>query len=199
MQDQPKYKAYRAAPGGGTSMRVPPEGTVARGFLRADTALYTGKMAPTSATGAAGQPAQPADVTTFPFPITEEVMQRGQQRYQIYCSVCHGLTGAGDGMIVRRGYRIATAFTEKRLVDAPVGHYFDVITNGWGAMPSYASQIPVQDRWAIIAYVRALQRSQGGAAGTTPAANSTGATNANGNANAAPAASPAHNQAGGHE
>src|SRR3954471_767833 len=108
MQDQPKYKAYRAAPGGGTSMRTPPEGTVARGFLRADTELYTGKMAQTSATGATGpggQPSQAADVTTFPFPITEEVMQRGQQRYQIYCSVCHGLTGAGDGMIVRRGYR----------------------------------------------------------------------------------------------
>ena len=85
---------------------------------------------------------------------------RGRQRYDIFCSACHGLTGNGDGMIVRRGFRRAASFNDDRLRQAPVGHFFDAITNGWGAMPSYASQIPVQDRWAIIAYIRALQASQ---------------------------------------
>ena len=85
---------------------------------------------------------------------------RGRERYDIFCSVCHGLTGNGDGMIVRRGFRRAASFNDDRLRQAPVGHFFDAITNGWGAMPSYAEQIPVQDRWAIIAYIRALQASQ---------------------------------------
>jgi mono/diheme cytochrome c family protein len=75
---------------------------------------------------------------------------RGRERYNIFCSACHGLTGNGDGMIVRRGFRRAASFNDDRLRQAPVGHFFDAITNGWGAMPSYASQIPVQDRWAII-------------------------------------------------
>lgn len=87
-------------------------------------------------------------------------MLRGHERYNIFCSVCHGLTGNGDGMIVRRGYRRAASFNDDRLRQAPVGHFFDAMTNGWGAMPSYAAQIPVQDRWAIIAYIRALQLSQ---------------------------------------
>jgi mono/diheme cytochrome c family protein len=87
-------------------------------------------------------------------------VRRGKSRYEIFCSVCHGLTGNGDGMIVRRGYRRAASFNDDRLRQAPVGHFFDAITNGWGAMPSYAPQIPVQDRWAIVAYIRALQLSQ---------------------------------------
>ena len=99
-------------------------------------------------------------MTEFPFPITKEIVQRGRERYEIFCSVCHGLTGNGDGMIVRRGFRRAASFNDDRLRQTPVGHFFDAITNGWGAMPSYASQIPVQDRWAIIAYIRALQLSQ---------------------------------------
>src|SRR6185369_1744569 len=107
-----------------------------------------------------GQNAYPDDVETFPFPITEETVLRGQERFNIFCSVCHGKTGHGDGMIVRRGFRRAASFHDDRLRAAPVGHFFDAITNGWGAMPSYAPQIPVQDRWAIIAYVRALQASQ---------------------------------------
>jgi mono/diheme cytochrome c family protein len=161
--------------GDGLSARQPVEGTVARGYLRTDTALYTGKKnktvtsgsptpAPVPAGQAAGAPgaqnAYPDDVETFPFPITEETVLRGQQRFDIFCSVCHGKTGYGDGMIVRRGYRRAASFHDDRLRTAPVGHFFDAITNGWGAMPSYAPQIPVQDRWAIIAYIRALQASQ---------------------------------------
>jgi mono/diheme cytochrome c family protein len=179
MQDQPKMKPFRTSTffSDGLSARPPVEGTVPRGFLRTDTALFTGKKnknlsnisaaaAPTPAgpqptAGApSGQNAFPDDVDTFPFPITEDTVLRGQQRFDIFCSVCHGKTGYGDGMIVRRGFRRAASFHDDRLRTAPVGHFFDAITNGWGAMPSYAPQIPVQDRWAIIAYIRALQASQ---------------------------------------
>jgi mono/diheme cytochrome c family protein len=99
-------------------------------------------------------------VKEFPFPVTKEVLDRGQERYQIYCSMCHGLTGYGDGMIVRRGFRRPPSYHDDRLRNEPVGHFFDVITNGWGAMPDYSAQIPPEDRWAIIAYLRALQLSQ---------------------------------------
>jgi len=177
MQDQPKMKPFRGTSffGDGLSARPPVEGTVARGYLRTDTALYTGKKnktvtsvsttpAPVAtgqvAAAPSGQNAYPDDIDTFPFPITEETVLRGQQRFDIFCSVCHGKTGYGDGMIVRRGFRRAASFHDDRLRTAPVGHFFDAITNGWGAMPSYAPQIPVQDRWAIIAYIRALQASQ---------------------------------------
>lgn len=180
MQDQPKMKPYRSTTffQDGLSGRQPIEGTIARGFLRTDTELFTGKKAKapgTAATGASptaspsASPGQnqnvaatsfPDDVETFPFPITEQTVRRGRERYEIFCTVCHGLTGNGDGMIVRRGFRRAASFNDDRLRQAPVGHFFDAITNGWGAMPSYASQIPVQDRWAIIAYIRALQLSQ---------------------------------------
>src|SRR6185503_20895630 len=102
----------------------------------------------------------PDDVVEFPIPVTKEVVERGQSRYAIFCSACHGLTGNGDGMIVRRGFRRAASFNDDRLRQAPVGHFFDAITNGWGAMPSYAPQIPTEDRWAITAYIRALQLSQ---------------------------------------
>ncbi|HEU0253016.1 MAG TPA: cytochrome c [Pyrinomonadaceae bacterium] len=172
MQDQPKMKPFRGTTffGDGMSSRQPIEGTVARGFLRTDTAYFTGKKTPAIQGQAAQGPVQagqaqaansfPDDVETFPFPVTREMVDRGRQRYDIFCSVCHGLTGNGDGMIVRRGFRRAASFNDDRLRQAPVGHFFDAITNGWGAMPSYASQIPVQDRWAIIAYIRALQLSQ---------------------------------------
>jgi mono/diheme cytochrome c family protein len=104
--------------------------------------------------------AYPDDVEVFPIAVTREVVVRGKERYEIFCSACHGLTGNGDGMIVRRGFRRAASFNDDPLRQAPVGHYFDAITNGWGAMPSYAPQIPAQDRWAIVAYIRALQLSQ---------------------------------------
>ena len=117
--------------------------------------------------------AHPDDVDVFPIPVTKDVVDRGRQRYDIFCTVCHGKTGYGDGMIVRRGFRKAASFHEDRLRTAPVGHFFDAMTNGWGAMPPYATQIAVQDRWAIIAYIRALQASQNvpkPAPGATPTA-----------------------------
>ena len=185
MQDQPKMKPYRSTSffGDGLAMRQPVAGTIPRGYLRSDKALFSGKkdtnananantaqtgQQTTGANGAtsgtananANANAYKDDVDTFPFPITEETMQRGRERFEIFCSVCHGLSGHGDGMIVRRGYRKAASFHDDRLRQAPVGHFFDVITNGWGAMPSYAPQVPVQDRWAIIAYIRALQTAE---------------------------------------
>ena len=154
----------------GLSSRQPIEGTVPRGYLREDTELFTGKKVKAPGATATATPATqqtsgaqtnfPDDVDTFPFPITKEIVDRGHQRFDIFCSACHGLTGNGDGMIVRRGFRRAASFNDDRLRHAPVGHFFDAMTNGWGAMPSYASQIPVQDRWAIVAYIRALQISQ---------------------------------------
>jgi mono/diheme cytochrome c family protein len=199
MQDQPKMKPYRTTTffTDGLSTRQPIEGTVPRGYLRSDTEYFTGKKA--KAPGAPSATATPApqqtagtasnnypdDVDVFPFPVTKEIVQRGRERYEIFCSVCHGLTGNGDGMIVRRGFRRAASFNDDRLRQAPVGHFFDAITNGWGAMPAYAPQIPVQDRWAIVAYIRALQTSQ-----QNPAAAS---------ASPAPSASPtATPAAGGH-
>ncbi len=149
MHDQPKYKPYRASDfwGDGRSARPLPEGTVARGHLREDTHLFTGKVN--------GQLA-----ATFPFAITESVLARGRERYGIYCTPCHGLAGYGDGMVVARGFRRAASFHVDRLREAPPGYFYDAIANGFGAMPSYAAQIPVEDRWAIVAYVRALQLSQ---------------------------------------
>src|ERR1700752_2442810 len=172
MQDQPKMKRSRGTMffGDGMAMRQPIEGTIARGQLRADSEYYTGKKSrasggtPTAPTQQQATVTQantfPDDVDTFPFSVTKEIVDRGRHRYDIFCSACHGMTGNGDGMIVRRGFRRAASFNDDRLRQAPVGHFFDAITNGWGAMPSYASQIPVQDRWAIITYIRALQLSQ---------------------------------------
>ena len=168
--------------GDGLSSRQPIEGTIPRGYLRENSELYTGKKSRASVTATPGQqqiagtpqqtagaPQQtagaqqnsvPDDIEEFPIPVTKEVVLRGRERYDIFCSACHGLTGNGDGMIVRRGFRRAASFNDDRLRQAPVGHFFDAMTNGWGAMPSYAPQIPVQDRWAIVAYIRALQASQ---------------------------------------
>jgi len=178
MQDQPKAKPYRSSSffKDGLASRPPVDGTVARGWLRADKEFYTGKKSNASAANTQSGPAAttptagasasqvaaayPDDVDKFPFPITQDVLDRGQQRFEIYCSVCHGMTGEADGMVVRRGFRKPPSYYEQRLREAPVGHFFDVATNGWGAMPSYAAQVPVQDRWAIIAYIRALQLSR---------------------------------------
>ena len=169
MQDQPKMKPYRGTTffGDGLSARPPVEGTVARGYLRTDTEFFTGKKNKALSSfstpviqAATGQNPYPDDIDVFPIPVTKEVVERGRERYDIFCTVCHGKTGYGDGMIVRRGFRKAASFHEDRLRNAPVGHFFDAMTNGWGAMPPYAPQIPVQDRWAIVAYIRALQASQ---------------------------------------
>ena len=169
MQDQPRMKPFRSTTffSNGLSSRPPVTGTVPRGFLRADKSFFTGKKASATATLApaatpvtgAQQATYPDDIEDFPIPITQETVARGRERFEIFCSACHGYTGNGDGIIVRRGYRRAASFHTDVLRQAPVGHYFDAITNGWGAMPSYAPQIPPGDRWAIIAYVRALQLS----------------------------------------
>ena len=149
MHNQPKYVPLRESTffPDGRSARPLVAGTVARGYLRDDELLYTGKV-------------DGADATVFPFDVDMAVMTRGRERFDIYCSPCHGRTGLGDGMVVRRGYRRPPAFDLDRLRDAAVGHFFDVITNGFGAMPDYAAQIAARDRWAIAAYVRALQLSQ---------------------------------------
>ena len=158
MHDQPKFKPYAKSDffADRRSARPLVDGTIARGHLRDDAVLYTGK--------AAGKP-----VDAFPVAVTAAVMARGQERFDIFCSPCHGRTGAGDGMIVRRGYRKPPTFHQDRLRQAAPGYTFDVITNGFGAMPDYAQQIPVRDRWAIVAYIKALQRSQNAAVGTVPA------------------------------
>lgn len=206
MQDQPKMKPYRSSPffRDGLSSRQLVPGTVPRGWLREDKELFTGKkselpggqaVAAANQTAGATTPlatagaaqvaaAYPDDVDKFPFPITKEILERGAGRYQIFCTVCHGPTGSGDGMIVRRGFRKPPSFHDPALRAAPVGHYFDVTSNGWGAMPSYAAQIPVQDRWAIIAYIRALQ--------LTRSRESAGEVKA-------PAAAPAKPPSGGHQ
>jgi mono/diheme cytochrome c family protein len=131
----------------GSSARPLPTDTVARGRLADDPALFTGKV-------------NGVDVDQFPFPITREVLDRGRERFNIYCSPCHGPAGDGDGMVVQRGFTRPPSYHIDRLRQAPVGHFFDVVTNGFGSMPSYAAQVPVRDRWAIIAYIRALQLSQ---------------------------------------
>lgn len=123
-------------------------GTVARGELHADTYLYTGKLG-----GAFGD--------YMPFPLTKEALERGQQRYDIYCAPCHSLVGDGKGFVPSRGFsRIPPSYHTPRLQKAPLGYIFDVITNGYGIMPDYRSQIAPDDRWKIVAYVRALQLSQ---------------------------------------
>jgi mono/diheme cytochrome c family protein len=174
MQDQPRMKPYRAnSLYEGQQSRI--EGTVPRGYLRENREFFYGKkltaeslsaeqqsQRPGQTTPGAGANAFPDDVETIPMTITKADLDRGQQRYNIYCSVCHGMTGHGDGIVARRGFNRPSpaSYHQDRLRQAPVGHFFDVMTNGWGAMPSYASQVPVEDRWRIAAYVRALQLSQ---------------------------------------
>jgi mono/diheme cytochrome c family protein len=149
MYDQPKYKPLGESNfySDRRASRPLPEGTVARGWLRADARLYEGK----DGGGLA---------TALPMPLTRELLLRGRERFNIFCAPCHDRTGGGRGMVVRRGYQPPPSLHVERLRDAPAGHFFDVVTNGLGAMPDYASQIPVEDRWAIAAYVKALQLSQ---------------------------------------
>lgn len=172
MQDQPRYKAYRKSEffSDKRGSRDIPDGTVARGQLRDNKAFYTGKIdnpnltAPVeSSVGPTGNTVVtsfPNDIDEFPVPVTKELVDRGQDRYNIYCIVCHGPVGNGDGMITRRGFSKPPTYNDDRLRNAPVGHFYDVISNGWGKMNGYAAQIQPADRWAIIAYIRALQVSQ---------------------------------------
>lgn len=149
MHDQPRYKPLAASDffSDHRAARPQVEGTVARGHLRLDEARYTGKIA--------GE-----DIDQFPIPITRADIERGQNRFNIYCTPCHGRLGDGNGMVVLRGYRQAASYYTNKLIKSPVGHFFDVITNGFGAMPSYASRVEPDDRWRIIAYIRALQLSE---------------------------------------
>jgi mono/diheme cytochrome c family protein len=139
------------------SARPPVEGTVARGQLRADTYFYTGKVG-----------ASPGDY--LPFPATREVLERGRERYNIYCAPCHSRVGDGNGFIPSRGFaRKPPSYHIERLQKAPLGYFYDVMTNGFGIMSDYASQISPQDRWNIVAYIRALQLSQNATAADVPA------------------------------
>lgn len=149
MQDQPKYKYLRSTAffTDGRSARPLVENTVARGHLDEDSVFYTGMVN--------GQP-----VTEFPIEITRQVIDRGQERFNIYCSPCHGQLGNGLGMIVQRGFKQPPSYHIDRLRQIGVGHFFDVMTNGYGAMWKYSAQIEPRDRWAIAAYIRVLQASQ---------------------------------------
>lgn len=149
MHDQPRFKPLAKSDfyPDLRSARAPVDGTVARGQLRADAYFYTGKVG--------------NDLGDYmPFPVTEEVLTRGRERFNIYCAPCHSRLGDGNGMIVQRGYRHPPSYHEERLRKAPLGYLFDVMTSGFGAMPAYADQIPPDDRWRIVAYIRALQLSQ---------------------------------------
>ena len=159
MHNGPNYEVYEANPSfadGRASRNLPP-GTVARGQLRDDDHFYTGKV-------------NGAYAATFPFAISGTDMARGQDRFTIYCTPCHGQVGDGKGMVVQRGLRQAATYHQDRLRTIEVGYLFDVITNGFGAMQGYADQIPPRDRWLIAAYVRALQLSQNAKVDDVPAA-----------------------------
>lgn len=172
MQDQPRYKTYKKSDffSDKRASRNLPEGTVARGFLKDNKALHTGKIdnpdlnvqvqTTTDASGNTLVSSFPNDIDEFPIPVTKELVDRGQDRFNIYCIVCHGPVGNGDGMIVRRGFSKPPTYHDDRLRNAPVGHFFDVMTNGWGKMNSYADKLSAADRWAVVAYIRALQVSQ---------------------------------------
>jgi mono/diheme cytochrome c family protein len=149
MHDTPRAKPLRQSVffKNMSSARTMVEGTVARGTLQDDAEFFTGKNG-----------ALPADA--LPFELTAQVLDRGEQRFNIFCAPCHDTSGNGRGMIVRRGYRQPPSFHIDRLQQAPLGHFFDVMTNGFGAMPDYRAQVAPRDRWAIAAYVRALQLSQ---------------------------------------
>ena len=200
MQDQPRYKYYKQSNffADNRASRDLPAGTVARGQLRENKAFYTGKIdnpnpnvqvqTTTDAGGNTLVASFPNDIDEFPIPVTKELVDRGQDRFNIYCIVCHGALGNGDGMVVRRGFPKPPTYHDDRLRNAPVGHFFDVMTNGWGRMNSYAAQISPADRWAIVAYIRALQ------VGQNPDLNARSADQAN--INAPPQPSPANNTNG---
>jgi len=159
MHDQPKAKPQSKSAFfvDGRTGRPPVEGSVGRGQLREDDHLYKGKV-------------DGKFVTSFPFAVDATVMARGQERYNIFCAPCHARTGLGNGMVVQRGFKVAASHHLERLRNETNGYWFDVISNGFGVMPGHAAQIPVSDRWAIVAYVRALQLSRNAAAADLPEA-----------------------------
>jgi hypothetical protein len=159
MRDEPRYEPLEASQlfPDNTSARPVVPGAVANNYDVTNEWFYTGKTPD-------GQL-----VNVFPFPVTMEVLKRGQERFNIYCSPCHGLSGMGNGMIVQRGFSHPPSYHQDRLRNAPVGHFVDVITNGYGQMYSYAYRVKPQDRWAIAAYIRALQLSQNASVNDLPA------------------------------
>lgn len=149
MFDQPRGDALGESDffaDGAASRRLPPH-TVPRGFLNEDEVLHTGRVGSNL-------------VEVFPFPITRDILNRGRERHDIHCAVCHGRTGEGDGMIVQRGFPAPPSYHIDRLREAPVGHFYDVITRGYGVMYPYSSHVKPEDRWAIAAYIRGLQLSR---------------------------------------
>jgi len=158
MHDAPRYEPLEATTffTNGSGSRTLVANTVARGQINEDRHLYEGVVD--------GLPAE-----TFPMPVTAAVMARGRERFDVFCSPCHGRTGVGNGMIVQRGFRQPPSFHTDRLRNAPVGYFFDVMTHGFGAMQDYAAQVPVADRWAIAAYIRALQTAREATVNDVPA------------------------------
>jgi hypothetical protein len=167
MHDQPRYKPLAGTDFFGDRRSARPEvgGVIAWGrsslahpdasYVRVNNPRYTGKQGD-------------EDIDFFPFEITRADLDRGRQRFTIYCSPCHSRIGDGNGMVVRRGFRQAASYHTDKLVHAPVGHFFDVITNGFGAMPSYGSRVPPDDRWRIAAYIRVLQFSEAASLDVVP-------------------------------
>jgi mono/diheme cytochrome c family protein len=158
MQDQPKYLPLQASRffADGRSARPIPAGTIARGHLNDTDAFHTGAV-------------NGVFLDTIPAALNQQLLKRGEQRFDIYCSPCHGILGDGNGMVARRGFKIPANFHTDRLRKAPPGYLFQVISNGYGAMPNYDSQIRAEDRWAIVAYIRALQLSRNAAVADVPA------------------------------
>ncbi len=158
MHDAPRLETYEASAffADGRASRTAPAGTVARGWLREDEAFHTGKVN--------GQ-----FVEQFPLAVSRADLARGQERYNVYCTPCHGKIGDGNGMVVQRGLRQAASYHQDRLRNEKVGYLYDVVANGFGVMQGYAEQVPVRDRWLIIAYVRALQLSQHASIDDVPA------------------------------
>jgi mono/diheme cytochrome c family protein len=158
MHDQPKYKPFRQSDffADQRSARPLVAGTVARGSLREDAVYFTGKVGSDF-------------VAEIPVKVTPAFLARGQEQYQVFCTPCHGRTGRGDGMIVQRGFKAPSSYHVDRLRAMPIGYFYDVMTNGFGAMADYSAQVPPADRWAIAAYIRTLQYSQYAPAADVPA------------------------------
>jgi hypothetical protein len=159
MADQPPHKPLGVSTFFDHEQAARPlvPGTVAQGALRSDEGFETGKVGD-------------RPVETLPFPLTREVLERGRARFEIFCTPCHDRTGSGQGMVVRRGFRQPPSYHIPRLREAPLGHFVDVMTHGIGIMPDYAAQVPARDRWAIAAYIRALQLSEWATLADVPAA-----------------------------
>lgn len=158
MRDDSRVKPYQETPFflDRNSSRPLVKGVVARGEAQTDDFFYAGQINGHLVRG-------------FPAPVTLDELKKGRERYNVYCSVCHGFTGTGDGMIVQRGFPTPPSFHDQRLREAPEGHFFNVITNGYGAMYSYASRVETSERWAIIAYIRALQHARNATVNDVPA------------------------------